>query len=150
MPGWPAAPRRYALFLEEDAVPDPTPPTPAPAHPWLKTARTVIAGIITAGVLLPIIVAEAGIDLQSQTWAWLAAVLAVLGAVTRILALPSVNQVLTRVGLGHDDVEAGQVVALMIPEAEHPARVVAGDASPIPTGTSLPASTTVGQLTAGH
>lgn len=127
-------------------MPDPTPPTPAPAHPWRKTARTVLAGLATAAITIPVIVDELGLDLESETWAWLAGVLVVLGLITRLLALPSVNKVLGMIGLGHDDVEAGQVLALVIPEAESPDRIVAGAKAVQPTGTPLPASTTIEQL----
>lgn len=146
---WPRSPHRYVLFLEEDPMPDPTAPTPAPAHPWKKTARTALAGVITAAVLLPLAIEAADIDVTAEGWRWLAGVLAVLAAITRILALPAINTALTRIGLGHDDVEAGQVLALVVPEADGPARIVAGEKAALPTGTSLPASTTVEQLAGG-
>lgn len=135
------------LFLEkETTVPDPT--RLAPAHPWKKTARTVIAGLLTAAVILPLAIDQAGIDLESEAWGWLAGTLAVLAAFTRIMALPQVQLVLSKLRLDHGDVEADQVLALVVPEADfRPARIVAGEKAALPTGSSLPASTTVEQLT---
>lgn len=117
-----------------------------PAHPWRKTVRTVIAGIITAGLLLPLAIKEAGIDVTAEGWGWLGVVLVVLGAATRVLALPQVNVVLERLGIGHDDVEAGRVVA-MKPDPDG-TWVVAGDASPVPTGQTLPLAATVAEIAA--
>lgn len=128
-------------------MPDPTSPAPAPAHPWKKTARTIIAGALTVAVLLPPIVRESGLDLDSTTWAWVAGVLTALGVFTRLMALPAVQRLLALVGLDHGDVEASQVLAMVVPEAESsPARIVAGEASPIVTGSPLPQSVTVAQL----
>lgn len=120
-------------------------PLASPAHPWKKTARTVLGGIITAAILLPLAIEAAGIDVTAEGWRWLAGVLAVLAAVTRVLALPQVNALLERIGLGHDDVEAGQVVALQVKDGPGK-HVVAGEASVLPTGTPLEVGTTVGEL----
>lgn len=141
-------PRRLTLLADpkETPVPDPTPPTPAPAHPWKKTARTALAGVITAAVIVPLAVEAAGIDVTAQGWRWLGGTLAVLAAVTRILAVPQVNVLLGRLGLGHDDVESDQVLALVVPESDAPARIVAGEKALQPTGSPLPATTTVEQL----
>lgn len=69
-----------------------TQPSPAPAptqtrHPWRATARTVVAGAIALATLLPYIVAGAHID----TGPGVGQVLAVAAAVTRILAIPGVD-----------------------------------------------------------
>lgn len=120
-------------------------PTATPAHPWKKTARTALGGVITAAILLPLAIEAAGIDVTAEGWRWLGGVLVVLAAVTRVLALPQVNVMLERIGLGHDDVEAGQVVALQVQDGRAQT-VVAGDASILPTGTPLDVSTTVGEL----
>jgi hypothetical protein len=140
-------PPTFDLFLEEPDMPDdptalPVPPGP-PAHPWKKTARTVLGAIVTAAVLLPVAVNEAGIDLTDDAWKWLATVIVVLGAVTRLLALPAVNVVLETLGIGHDDVESAAVLALKVPAT---GQVVAGEAAAQTTGQVLPASTTVAQL----
>lgn len=138
-------PRRLSLLEKEPTVPDPTPPRPAPAHPWKKTARTVLAGIAVAAVVVPIVVDELDVDPSSKAYAFLAGAIALLGLVTRILALPVVDRLLGHIGLGHDDVEASQVLALVAPEENGP-RIVAGERAALPTGTSLPSSTTVAQL----
>lgn len=127
-------------------MPEPTLPTPAPAHPWIKTARTIVAGVVTAAVLLPLAIQAAGIDVTAEGWAWLGAVLGVLAAVTRIMAVPQINAALQKVlGLGSKDVAAGQVVVMQVGRGRHHA-VVAGDASDLPTGTPLKAGTIVGEL----
>lgn len=134
------------LFLErENPMTDPevhvpVPLTPPPAHPWTKTARTVLAGILTAATLLPLAISAADIDVTAQGWTWLGAVLVVLAAFTRIMAVPAINTFLQRVlGLGSKDVETSKVVALVEAEPDYTGRhrVVAGDASPIPTGATV-------------
>lgn len=60
------------------------------AHPWRATARTVFAATVALLTLLPVIAATAQID----TVAWVAQVLVVTGAVTRVLALPGVESFL--------------------------------------------------------
>lgn len=67
------------------------PGTPAPTqsrHPWRATARTVFAAVIALASLLPYVAAEAHVD----TVPAVGQVLAVAGAVTRIMALPGVNE----------------------------------------------------------
>lgn len=132
-------------------MPDPTvTPTP-PAHPWIRTGRSILGGLITAAILVPLAVQAAGIDVTAEGYGWIAGVLGVLAAVTRIMAVPAVNAWLAKVGLGAGDVDAGKVLAMVLP-APHPAagpRIVAGEAAPQPTGTPLPQSTTVAQLDPG-
>ena len=74
---------------------DPTPPvTPTVAasatqtrYPWRATVRTVLAAI----PLVPVIVATLGIG----SVPWVVSGLAVVAAVTRVLAIPAVNSWLT-------------------------------------------------------
>ncbi len=61
-------------------------------HPWRATARTVFAGIVGFLSLLPVIALTAGISEQAAV----AQVLLVTGAITRVLALPGVNDWLAR------------------------------------------------------
>jgi hypothetical protein len=61
-------------------------------HPWRATARTVFAGLVGGLTLLPEVAAEAHIG----TVPTVAQVLVVTGAVTRVLAMPSVNEWLNR------------------------------------------------------
>ncbi|UGL61836.1 hypothetical protein SEA_FRANKLIN22_23 [Microbacterium phage Franklin22] len=82
------------------------------AHPWKATLRTVIQvgipALIALGVVIPqiidIILEGAGESLPVEVRAWLlgagVAVTAVAGIITRIMALPLVNQFLTSIGLG--------------------------------------------------
>ncbi len=77
-------------------------------HPWRATTRTILAYIVAAGIVLPIaygIFAEYLGEYIPIDWlaalAWLVGlVVAVSGAVTRIMAIPQVNDWLTRVGVG--------------------------------------------------
>lgn len=62
------------------------------AHPWRATFRTGFAVAVALLSLLPVIAATAGIE----TVPAVAQVLVVAGAVTRVLALPGVEQFLER------------------------------------------------------
>lgn len=66
--------------------PIPTTPTQV-KHPWRAVIRTVAAGIVGALTLLPEVATAAHIG----TVPTVVQVLAVTGAITRVLALPSVN-----------------------------------------------------------
>lgn len=57
------------------------------AHPWRATVRTVFQALVALCVLAPAVFEAAGLD----GLAWSAGVLAVTGAVTRVMALPGVN-----------------------------------------------------------
>lgn len=64
-------------------------------HPWRATARTVIAALVPIVALLPLlpdIAREAGIAQVG----WVAGILAVAAAITRVLAMPAVNEWLHR------------------------------------------------------
>lgn len=68
-------------------------PTPTPTqtrHPWRATVRTVFAVTVAALSLLPYVVAEAHIDAVPGV----AQLLGVAGAVTRVLAMPRVDEFL--------------------------------------------------------
>ncbi len=56
-------------------------------HPWRATARTVFAALVALLTLLPYILGAANVDAT----VWGAQALAVVGAVTRVLAIPGVN-----------------------------------------------------------
>ena len=66
-------------------VAEPATPTQA-AHPWRATVRTVLAAVIGLAVLAPTIAAELGVE----SIPWVAGALAVIAAVTRVLAIPGV------------------------------------------------------------
>ncbi|MDT0377219.1 hypothetical protein RM572_00315 [Streptomyces sp. DSM 42041] len=67
------------------------------------TIRTVVQSVIACALALPVIVESTGLDVA---WPWLAAavgtVAAVAGTVARVMALPSVQLLLDRYGLGTD------------------------------------------------
>lgn len=56
-------------------------------YPWRAVLRTIAAYIPPIAIMLPEAAKAAGIE----RWAWVAAILAVAGAITRVLAVPSVN-----------------------------------------------------------
>ncbi len=60
-------------------------------HPWRATARTVFAAIVGALLLVPIVVAELGV----AGVPWVATAVAIVGTVTRVLAIPAVNAWIT-------------------------------------------------------
>lgn len=69
-----------------------------------RTARTLIQGAIGLAVALPAIVAASGIP---QSLPWVAVALAVAGGFARVMALPAVEQLLARVGLGTGEEGSG-------------------------------------------
>lgn len=65
-------------------------------HPWKATLRTMIALAVAAAAFLPQIVDASGVDQAG----WIGALLAGSAIVTRVMAIPFVNDLLTKVGLG--------------------------------------------------
>lgn len=69
-------------------------PTPTQtAHPWRATVRTLFAALIALAAMFPLLVDASGLD---DTWGPVAGSLAIAGAITRIMAIPQVNQFLER------------------------------------------------------
>ncbi|UUN29419.1 hypothetical protein [Streptomyces sp. FIT100] len=68
-----------------------------------RTARTLIQGAVGLALALPAIVDASGIPASLP---WVAGALAVAGGLARVMALPSVEALLDRVGLGLVDEEA--------------------------------------------
>lgn len=71
---------------------EPVPPTQV-AHPWRATARTVFAALVAFSAMWGTIVEAVGLD---PSWQWVAAGTAVTGAVTRLMAVPAVEDFLSR------------------------------------------------------
>ncbi|MFG1660718.1 hypothetical protein ACGFIY_29690 [Micromonospora chersina] len=69
-----------------------TPTTTQTRHPWRATARTIFAAVVALLSLLPAIAAVAGIDAVPL----IAQALTVAAAVTRVLAIPGVDDFLRR------------------------------------------------------
>ncbi|MFE9690881.1 hypothetical protein [Micromonospora sp. NPDC005806] len=67
-------------------------PTTQTRHPWRATARTIFAAVIALLSLLPTIATVAGVDAVPLV----AQALAVAAAVTRVLAIPGVDDFLQR------------------------------------------------------
>lgn len=69
-------------------------------YPWRATARTVLSFIVGAAVAAPVIyTAVTNQSPETATGAGLTA-LAVSAAITRLMAVPFVNEWLTKLGLG--------------------------------------------------
>lgn len=69
------------------------PPTQV-RRPWRATLRTAFQALLALAVMAPVLVEATG--LRADQWPWLAGVLAVAAAVTRVMALPQVEQFLER------------------------------------------------------
>ncbi|OAR21924.1 hypothetical protein A8W25_28180 [Streptomyces sp. ERV7] len=69
-----------------------------------RTVRTILQGVVAFAVALPAIVNASGIP---DTLPWVAGALAVAGGLARVMALPAVEQILDRVGLGLLDDKGG-------------------------------------------
>ncbi|EPH40327.1 hypothetical protein ABT390_13475 [Streptomyces aurantiacus] len=67
-----------------------------------RTIRTLIQGIVALAVALPGIIDASGIP---ATLPWVAGALAAAGGLARVMALPSVEALLDRIGLGLVDQE---------------------------------------------
>ncbi|MEV0430402.1 hypothetical protein [Micromonospora sp. NPDC050495] len=67
-------------------------PSTQTRHPWRATARTIFAAVVALLSLLPTIAAVAGIEAMPLV----AQALAVAAAVTRVLAIPGVDDFLRR------------------------------------------------------
>lgn len=63
------------------------------AHPWRATLRTVVQLLVALAAAWPLIVSASGVE---QTSAAVAGSLALAAAVTRIMALPVVDDLLRR------------------------------------------------------
>ncbi|MSS84957.1 hypothetical protein FYJ24_09315 [Actinomycetaceae bacterium WB03_NA08] len=63
------------------------------AYPWHTVARTIFQAVIGFAAAWALIVEAAGVD---QTIPWVATSLAITAAITRIMALPQVNEWLSR------------------------------------------------------
>lgn len=69
-----------------------------------RAIRTVIQGVVMFAVALPAIVSASGIP---ESLPWVAGALAVAAGLARVMALPTVEQLLDRVGLGLVDDDQG-------------------------------------------
>ncbi|MFF5790261.1 hypothetical protein ACFY8P_35475 [Streptomyces sp. NPDC012693] len=70
----------------------------------IRTARTVLQVTVALALALPAIVAASGIPAALP---WVAGALAVAGGLARVMALPAVEALLDRVGLGLVDGPTG-------------------------------------------
>ncbi|MFR9780135.1 hypothetical protein ACL02O_29275 [Micromonospora sp. MS34] len=71
---------------------NPVTPTTQTRHPWRAVARTVFAAVVALLSLLPTVAAVAGIEAVPL----IAQALTVAAAVTRVLAIPGVDDFLRR------------------------------------------------------
>lgn len=84
-----------------------------------RTVRTVLAVTATLAALVPVLVDLGVID--STRWPWMAVVVAGAGLVTRAMQNPTVDDVLTRAGVGKAPrVVPGEVVDEPAPAVDAP------------------------------
>lgn len=69
-------------------------------HPWKAVARTVLQLVVGLAVAAPLIVTALTGDSAEAAGGALAVFLTVSAAITRLMAVPYVNGLLTAVGLG--------------------------------------------------
>ena len=62
-------------------------------YPWHAVVRTVFQAVVGFAAMWALMVEAMGLD---ETLPWVAASLAVTGAITRVMAIPAVNQWLAR------------------------------------------------------
>ena len=109
----------------------------APAHPVRRVVRTAFAVVVALAVLIPSVIEAVGIDRahQPRLYAIAAGALFVASAITRVLALPSVELFLRQFvpWLSASDTAAESVAAVATPAGV----VVAGPAAPQPDGTPV-------------
>ncbi len=75
-------------------------PTTQQAHPWRATVRTVLAVLIPAAAAVPVIVEAITQQDTAAVGGLLGAVVAAAGAITRVMALPYIDRLLCKIGLG--------------------------------------------------
>ncbi|WP_067565782.1 hypothetical protein [Nocardia acidivorans] len=67
-------------------------PSSQTAYPWRATARTVLQVVLALATLIPIVVITGGIPAGGAV----AVILAACAGITRVMALPAVNELLAR------------------------------------------------------
>lgn len=63
---------------------------------WRRAARTVLAAVVGLAAMLPLIYQAAAQHDAGEATGWAAVLLAIAGAVTRVMALPAVEVFLQR------------------------------------------------------
>ncbi len=69
-------------------------------HPWKATARTILSTVVAIAAGMPLIITAITDQDPELATGGAAIALAVAGIITRLMAVPVVNDVLTLVGLG--------------------------------------------------
>lgn len=62
-------------------------------HPWRATARTIFQAVIGFAAMWAVVVEAIGLD---KDWQWVSASLVATAAITRVMALPAVEEFLRR------------------------------------------------------
>ena len=70
------------------------------AHPWKATLRTIVSVVVSLAAAAPIIYTAITDQSPELATGAFATALAVSAAITRLMALPVVNALLTKIGLG--------------------------------------------------
>lgn len=86
-------------YEDEPVYETPYAPPTQVEYPWKATARTVLQAVIALATLIPLVVAGV-YDGGDNYPAAVVQVLAVAAAITRVMAIPQVNDFLAKFGLG--------------------------------------------------
>lgn len=70
------------------------------SHPWKATLRTLVSVVVSLAAAAPIIYTAITDQSPELATGAFATALAVSAAITRLMALPVVNDLLTKIGLG--------------------------------------------------
>jgi hypothetical protein len=65
-------------------------------HPWRAVARTLFAGVVGAAAMAPLVYQAATSHDPAIATGWSATALAIAGGVTRVMAIPAVNEFLQK------------------------------------------------------
>lgn len=103
----------------------------SPTNSWQRTIRTALAVLVSGAALVPVIVAQFGIT-QANAGKIVGAILVGAAAITRIMAIPAVNDLIAKLlpSLAIDTTVPP--VGLAIPSIEAP------PTGPIATGPAIP------------
>lgn len=113
----------------------------APAHPWRRVARTMLAIVPAFAALAPVIYQQATQHDPAAAAGAVGTALFIAGAITRVLGNADVEVFLRRFApwLAAGDVELERVVAVTMPHPvlDGPPLIAAGPAHPAVTGTRV-------------
>lgn len=76
-------------------------------HPWKATARTILSTVVAIAAGMPLIITAITNQDAELATGGMAIALAVSGVITRLMAVPVINDALTAIGLGAEPKHKG-------------------------------------------